>query len=733
MNRKGQSKHGDGRGGGHNPRKLSRNKKRIVALQMGTVGAFVFVIWRIGYVQQVFGPRLLAQANKVQQVHKTVIAPRGAILDAAGQKLAYDVPAYVMDIQLSAFSDKNQLAQVLEQDLGLDAARVTPLLTSNAKWIQWPNSVLEPTKSAIEQSFQAMNHSMDVTFTPTEQRFYPFGSFAANTVGFVADGSGKTGIEEEYNTQLSGQNGEVVYRQDASGFPLPGSIQVEKPAVAGDSVELTIDPTIQSYVENEMNGIVSEYHPEHAAMIVMNPDTGAILAMASRPTFNPNQYNTASATALFDNWAVNSAFEPGSTFKVIVLAAALATHTISLNQTVQSGHINIAGRTIYDWNYVGWGTITFAQALEYSSNVGFATIATRLGWSNLLHYMQLFGFMHKTGVNLPSEASSILFPPSSQGPVQLATSGFGQGISVTPLQQMQAYAAIANGGTLYRPYITKAILSPNGKIIQQFSPDPEETNILPPDVIAQVNHTAELDVSKGIDNVAAIPGYDVAGKTGTAQIADPKTGKYYANRFVVSFMGYAPGWDPKFLVYCTVYYPKTPQANTWGSTIATPPAKKVLEESLQYAHIQPQGNANSLTESNALTHVPKTQYIQMPSVIGLSQPAAAKILQQNGLQADWLGNRGIIKNQWPLPGVEVPKTSKAYLWLPNQTGNQDVMPDLTGLSMREAGDMLAALGLQLEAIGTGFANAQSIPAGQIVLPHSRVTVQFGPPSGLVSG
>ncbi len=699
----------------------SRHRKRVIALQGGLLALLGVIIWRVQYIQRVFGPTLLTEANQVEVEGHVVLAPRGSLLDASGNRLAYDVPAFMMDVETAAFPDKTQLAGILSQALNLSQEQVLQVIKNKKNWIRWPYPVLEPAKEQILASFKALKYGGDVTFTPTEQRFYPYGTFAANTLGYVGStGVGETGLEAQYNHQLSGANGKVDYTQDAYGFPIPTSIQVTKPAQPGDNVETTIDETIQGFVEHEMDNIVNSYHPDHAAIIVTNPQTGAILAMSSRPTYNPNTYWQASSEALSNNWAVNSAFEPGSTFKVIVLAAALATHTISLDQTFESGHIVVSGHQINDWKPEGWGILTFRQALEYSSNVGFATIAMRLGWPNLLQYMQSFGFMQKTGVDLPLEANSIIFPPSNQHKLQLATSGFGQGIAVTPLQQMVAVGAIANGGNLMKPYLAKAIVSPTGKVIQTFSPTIVRQNFLPQDVVSQVNQTMVLDVSQGIDQVGIIKGYDVAGKTGTAQAVGPN-GQYYSNRFIVSFIGYAPAENPKFEVFVTVYWPKTAEGNQWGSTIATPPAKNILLDCLQYYHIPPNGAAASLA-STKVSPPTVIKYVETPSLIGESKAQAMDTLKRVGLTSVWIGKGRVVSRQWPEAGIEVPAPSQLYMWLPDGKHNGVVMPDLTGLSMREAGTLLTVIGLGFKPVGTGYVTTQSIASGKNISPGTIVTV-----------
>ncbi|MCF8564483.1 PASTA domain-containing protein [Alicyclobacillus tolerans] len=711
------------------PFRASRHKRRILGLQGAMILALALVVVRIQFVQQVFGPKLLADAKQVQQSNGVMLAARGSLLDSSGQPLAYDIPAYRFDIEVQSFHNLQKLANELSPALGVSSQKILPWLQTKAKWLEWPTPILEPAKQAIVKAMSS-GHAQNVTFTSTEERFYPYGTFAANTLGYVNhQGVGQTGLEAEYNQQLAGTNGKYSFVRDGYGFPIQSTMHIQQPAVPGENVELTLDQTVQGFVENAMNKLVAKFHPEHAAIIVTNPNTGAILGMASRPTFNPNQYGSASALALNNNWAVNSAFEPGSTFKIMVLAAALATHSISLNQTFQSGVIDVAGSQIHDWNYWGWGKLTFQQALEYSSNVGFATIALRLGWPNMLKYLQAFGYTSPTGVDLPGEATSILFPKQSRGPVQLATSGFGQGIAVTPMQQVAAVGAIANGGKLMKPYLAKAFINPTtGKVIKTVNPTVVNPQVVPKSVAQAVSQTMVLDVSKGIDQAAYLKGYDLAGKTGTAQVVNPKTGQYSTSKFITSFIGYAPGWDPQVEVYVTVDKPHIALSQTWGSTVAAPTARDIIQECLQYYHIQPRvGTASTASAQAKAAQTTATQYVQTPNVEGLSYAAAQAQLRKAGLQSVALGGQGLVKNQWPAPGISVPVHSKLYFWSPALPGQPVKMPDLSGTTMREAGDILALLGLNMQPRGDGFASSQSIPAGQTVHSGETVSVGFSPP------
>jgi cell division protein FtsI/penicillin-binding protein 2 len=725
---------------GQRPR---RHRRRMMVLQGLLWLGLGAVALRMQVVQQVFGPRLVSAADDAQIRTVTLQAPRGSLLDAHGNRLAYNLDAYWVDIHVRRFPNVDQLAAALAGPLGASQESVRQRLSVSSGWVRWPRPILEPQKQQIISAIRKLaphdDIGRDVTFTKTQERIYPNGDFASNTLGYVdAQGRGQAGLELEYDSVLRGQDGKMQEMVEADGTPIVSTEKVITAPKPGYDVQLTIDSTIQGFVEHAMNNLVKQYHPDHAAIIVTNPKTGAILGIASRPSYDPNHYAAASAEALSNNWAVNTAFEPGSTFKVLVLAAALATGTVTLDDTFMSGHLTVAGHRINDWNGKGWGRITFRQALEYSSNVGFATLALKLGWDKLLHYMQVFGYLNKTGVDLPAEAGSIVFPPSERGQLQLATSGFGQGIAVTPIQQVAAIGAIANGGKLMKPYLAQAVLDPiTGKPVRTFGPTVVNPQVVPPDVVRQVNDTLILDVSKGIDGQGYIPGYDVAGKTGTAQAVDPATGRYYSNRFIVSFIGYAPGWDPQVEVYVTVYWPKTAAGNQWGSTIATPIARDILKECLEYYHIPPRPTNETPPKTAphdppAITTRPHTaQYVETPSVVGMSLNEAKQRLTQLGLRVSASGS-GTVQTQWPLAGIQVPKGSTLYLYAPVGHGNP-VMPDLTGASLRDATNLLAAIGLAIEPSGDGYAVSQSVPPGAVVAPGTRVRVQFAPAAAMAAG
>lgn len=721
--------------------KIPRKKWRILIIQFGGILVFGMVLWRVHDVQHVYGKILKHDEQRTIDVKHTALAVRGAIEDSTGNKLAYDMPAYYLDIELVNLKPyKAKVANVIAPILGTSTGQVTSILSGTGHWFRWKTILTDSMKAKLETAFAkhiwapkktGVNWQNDITFTPTEKRVYPDGTVAANVLGYVAtNGKPVGGIEQELNQSLSGTDGLLQYKQDAYGFPMPGTVTVLKKAVPGDNVQLTLNSDIQGYVHNEMKALVKKYQPHHAAIVVTNPTTGAILAMSSSPTFNPNTYWTASPTARSQNWAISASFEPGSTFKPFVLAAALATNSVRLNQTYMSGHTTVDGRRINDWKPQGWGTLTYQQALEVSSNVGFVHIASALGWPNLTRYMNLFGFTKKTGIGLPGEGGPQLFPASQRHQIELATAGFGQGIAVTPIQQVQAMGAIANGGKLMKPYLVKQITSPTGKVVKQFQPTTVRQNFMSQSALDAVRHTMVLDVSgkKGIDTVARIQGYQVAGKTGTAQIVNPKTGQYYNNRYNTSFMGFAPADNPKVEVFVTVNDPNTPVSNTWGSTVAGPFAQKILSYCLEYYHVSPTGTV--ATAKNTSTHSASgaTHYVNSPNIVGMTAASAKKKLAALGFQTMLVGGSGTITKQFPAAGIQLVKGSKIYAVtnVVAQHAGKVQVPNLSKLSLRDAMNLIGILSLKLKPSGDGYIVQQSIAAGTMVKPGTTVSVTLKP-------
>jgi len=733
-----------------------RLRRRSRLLRLTLTLALVGVVSRMFYLHTVEGASLSNQATRMWTNDKTIPALRGTIFDRNNVKMAYTAKAYIVYVDPSQMKDaanidhSKMVADLLAPILHVPVdqySKLENMFSSGIKgWV-----IVAPWGSMIDQDqhdqIVALQNKVEkqytgfvpgIYFDTASKRVYPNGVFASHVLGFVNTlGQGVTGIEEEYQKVLQGHTGSERYLGDIAGNPLPYGQMVSKPVQNGDNLQLTIDSTIQHYVEVALDDAINKYKPYRAAIIVTDPNTGAVLAMGSRPTFDPNHYGDASSSSvLYQNWAVSSTFEPGSTFKIATLTAALDQQKLNLSDKYDSGSMMVDGALVHDWNWDGvhggWGRITYHDAFIHSSNVGFAKIALNLGAPLLYQYIDKFGFNAPTGIDLPGEATSLLFPVATIRPIELATTGYGQGISVTPIQQVAAVGAVANGGRLLRPYVVGEIIDPEtGRVISTTKPKVQGI-VASSDTMTKVRQMMEDEINT--DREAYIPGYDVAGKTGTASIPK-KGGGYYdnQNRYITSFIGFAPAKKPAVEIYVTVDTPETDLA--YGSTVAGPLAKQILEQVLPYMHVPidpsqlQSSNGNSASSASAIagsSSNPKVQYATVPSVVGSSQSEAGNVLKTAGLSPEWVGHGDHIARQWPEAGQTVVNGSRLIAMFGDgqNASGKVVMPDLTGFPMLEATNVMTALGLSMTMTGNGYVSGQSEPAGKQLTPGDTVKLTF---------
>lgn len=708
----------------------SSTRTRSQWLRFGFIGLLAVVIARITYVQQadVTLPKIAAQQwNATQEI----MPMRGSIYDANGDQLAFDMPAY--DVDIFAPGVRGSGAEVAQQVtagmaaiVGAPAAYLAQQWT-RAGWVQVYPYLVNVTlakKDALVALFHKYGLDNDINPTEIYDRMYPDGRFASEVLGFVDQtGQGAAGVELQYNKWLNGIPGTQTFEQDAAGNPLPFRPVVTKPVQNGDSVYLSIDASIQHYAEEALAVIQHRFTPQHATIIVSNPNTGAILAMATLPNYNPNHYWTFPGSTLDTNWAISDPFEPGSTFKIVTLTGALATHAISLNQTYMSGVDYVNGVPIHDWNIWGWGRITYREAMMLSSNVGFIHIGQAEGPLTLAHYIHLYGMDKPTGIDLPGEGTSILFDPHNINAVDFATTTFGQGLAVTPIQQLQEVDAVANGGRLLTPYVVQKVVAPNGKVVYNRAPR-FVRRVAPVSIMKEIANVMVDDVSvyPGIDTAAAIPGYSVAGKSGTANIPDPKTGTYYANRYNLSFVGFVPANNPRIAIIVTVSDPH----NTlqYGNDVASPAAAFVMSKTMQYLRVPPQGQAGP----SPFADVAVKPYIPVPDVMGLSVKQATTTLQTAGFTVAAVDHSGVVTRQWPEIGTKEAEGTQVVIASSSSTSlsGRVKVPALHGMPMVEAVSVCSLLGIEMNPVGDGYVVAQSLRAGTIVPLGSLLTVHFSP-------
>ncbi len=710
---------------------MARIVTRANIIRISIIAAMMVVLGRIEWVQA--HDQFIRNLESEWQDQAVIQPLRGAILDRFGDKLAFSVPSYDLDINIANLHSLNPLSL---QNLTSDLANVTGtsqnFLLSQFDRTDTPWLRIYPTfvhlslakEKAILSVFNRYHLLQDVNPHETFQRVYPDGEFAAHVIGFVDQtGNGASGVELEYNTYLSGKPGSQTFLSDPLGNPIPFTQKMTKPVQNGDNVFLTIDPVIEHYAEQALQTVEQRFTPAHAAIIVADPMTGAILAMAVLPHFNPNSYWQFPAAALDTNWAISDPFEPGSTFKVMTLTGALATHAITLNQTYMSGVDYINGVPIRDWNLWGWGRISYLTAMIYSSNTGFIHIGQAEGVPTFYHYLQLFGLTQPTGIDLPGEGTSLIPPEQNLNAVDFATMTFGQGIAVTPIQQIAEVGAVANGGYLMKPYVVQKIVSPSGKIVYERKPEVVR-QVASAAIMREITNVMVQDVANNpYETNAYIPGYNVAGKTGTAQIANPKGGGYMAHKYNLSFIGFVPAHHPQLEIYVTVNEPH----NTiqYGNSVSSPEAKIVLQKSLAYLDIAPQ---QVTAAQNPLSVIKSIPYSRVPDVINMPIAEAVTIMKKAGFHTSVTGNSGPIMWQSPTAGSIVSQATTIALSANTKTlSTTTVVPDFKGLPMLEAIQEGSRLGLIITPAGNGFATTQSIKAGTKVALGTTVQVTFQSP------
>ncbi|MGZ4133902.1 MAG: peptidoglycan D,D-transpeptidase FtsI family protein, partial [Tumebacillaceae bacterium] len=589
--------------------KTFRFRSRLMRLIL--IVAMLMLVLRLSYIQVVHANSYSKMSTDWLVADKNVYGTRGAILDRNGQKLAFTGVAYNLNVDIDRFYLKEKsknpedspeaYAQFLSPLLGMSTDDLIKYMTpknSDGKLLTSGGVGLGPKGQKVDASINdkldemhKQKRFLGITATRTDIRRYPYGNFASHVLGYVApddkeDGNAKgmAGVETVYNKELTGTAGHEEYYTDRQGDPVPTEKpKIQVPPVEGENVVLTIDQTIQHYVEDELNNIVDKYAPKHASVIVADPNTGEILALANRPSYDPGKFAEAEPESLWNNWALHS-FEPGSTFKSYVLTGALAEHKLNLDDTFDSGSIVVDGLRIKDWNNGdGWGRINYRYAVQVSSNVGFVHVGQKLGKDLLYDYIYKFGFDKPTGIDLPGEQDSVLFDPKKMRDVDLASTSFGQGVSVTPVQQLAAMMAIANGGKVYQPHVVKEFRDQEtDKVVSEVKPKVTHT-VADPETMATVRQVLE-DAIRNDTNAgsAFIPGYHVAGKTGTAQIPNKDHSGYDETEYICSFMGFAPANNPKVLIYVTVDSPTKNNDVQFGSVQAEPSGRVILSEILHY-------------------------------------------------------------------------------------------------------------------------------------------------------
>jgi cell division protein FtsI (penicillin-binding protein 3) len=629
-------------------------RTRVLVLAGILALAFTGVVGRLGWLQVVRSADLAAMAER--QYSRTVVlqAQRGPIVDRQGAPLATSSPAESLFAQPRAVGDPVRVASRLAPLVGVPERELHAALTGGKSFV-WLRRRLPPATAAQVRALREPG----LGFLPEPLRLYPNRELAAHVVGFEGVDGGLEGVERALNDTLTGTAGKAVVGRDALGREVVTESILQQPA-PGHGVMLTIDRTIQYLAEREIDAAYRRTQSKAAMAVVMDPRNGDVLAIAERPTFNPNTFLDVASRDHWRNRAVTDPFEPGSTFKIILAAAALEEGVVKPDDRIwaENGSITIAKTTIHDWKKYGW--LTFGEVLQNSSNVGSIKVGMSLGRERYYRYMTAFGFGAPTGVGLAGESRGQLRDPQRWSALSLPTMSIGQEVSVTALQLVAAFGAIANGGTLMQPRLIRSVFDAEGRETRRFEPRAVR-QVISPQTARTLTRLMTQVVAEGTGHNAAIAGYEVAGKTGTAQKLDPTTRRYSRTPGVLSFVGFAPADEPRLVMLVMLDEPKHEK---WGSEAAAPIFSAIGSEVLRYLDVPPRDE------------------VPVSIVTGPAEGAAPRVRTVSATPADAIVDARL-------------------------------MPDLRGQTLRRALAALAPLDVAVKVAGKGrVVVEQAPPAGE---------------------
>ena len=637
---------------------------------------FLVIILRAFQLQIIERDNLTKLTEKQYLKYVNLSPKRGTIYDRQKRELAISIETDSVYARPGKIKNKDQSARALASILDVSYRSIKQSLSSDRPFV-WLKRSISPfqVKKIRDLNLEG------IEFIEESKRFYPNKELASHCLGFAGiDSKGLEGIELEYDNHLKGNPGYLLVERDALGRNIYTQNITQVNATKGYNLQLSIDKTVQYYVEKALEEGVQKHKAKAGIAIVMVPQSGEILALAVRPTFNPNTFWDFSP-AQWRNRAVTDAFEPGSTFKMFLASSALEERIVSPQDLFycEMGAYPVQGRVIHDVHKYGW--LSLSKIIKYSSNIGACKIAQNIGKEIFYNYIKKFGFSSKTGIDLPGETSGMVSLPYKWSRIQLGTVAFGQGISISPIQLLTAFSAIANQGILMKPYLVKTIFDDKGKIIKEFHPESRGT-IISQSTARQVTSILKTVVEKGgTGENAFIPGFEIAGKTGTAQKVDPLTKNYSDHNVSCSFIGFLPADDPKIAMLIIV---DEPEGIPYGSTVAAPIFKEAARNIIRYLHIPP-----SKEQMTMVTHQSPTDFYQEKVALNPAYFKEASLPEQN---------------------------------VPNS------MPDFSGLSMRDVIKAAEELYLTIEISGSGKAIVQHPLPGNLIEYDRRCWVRFQPVS-----
>ena len=591
---------------------------------------FVFIILRVFYIQVFDYKKLNEYASDLWSRDLPIEANRGLILDRNGVVLADNLTTTSLVLIPNQIKDKEKATKSLAEILNVSYEEMK-------KHVYKKTSIErvhpEGRRLSYDIAEKISNLKLAGVYLVKEaKRYYPYGNLLSHSLGYVGiDNQGLSGLELQYDKYLTGKSGAIKYFSDAKGNKLNVSDIYVEPQ-DGMNLYLTIDINIQKSIERELNNIVDMFSPDMALAIVMNPKTGEILGIGSRPDYDPNTYQKYSQEILSRNLPVWSSYEPGSTFKIITMATSVEEKIIDIENDhfYDSGSVNVDGSVLKCWKAGGHGDQTFLQVLQNSCNPGFVKLGQMLGKEKLFSYIEKFGFGNKTGVELNGEGQGIIFPLDKVGNVELSTTAFGQGVSVTPIQQVTAVSAVVNNGYLYKPYIVKSIAEKETNTIIKETKKNLVRKVISNETSAIMRHALESVVAKGGGKAAYIEGYRIGGKTGTAQKV--QNGRYLVGNYIMSFMAVVPSHDPEAVLYLAIDNPKN--TALLSSYTTTPIARRILLDIIDALDIKEQKEGME----KDLEWTDKIMY-EVPNVVGKNVKDAKKLLSNFTVEYSGTGEK----------------------------------------------------------------------------------------------
>ena len=614
----------------------------------------LMVIFKVFYVQVFDYKKLSNLASDLWSRNLPIEASRGKILDRNGIVLADNVTTTSLVLVPNQIKNKKEVTKELAKILNVSYNEMKKHVFKNTS-IERVHPLGRRLSYEVADKIEALKFD-GVYLLKEAKRYYPYKTLLAHVLGYVGiDNQGLSGLELQYDKYLTGEAGAIKYFSDAKGNKLTLSDVYVKPQ-DGMNLQLTIDINIQKSVERELDNVVNMMNPDMALAVVMNPKTGEVLAMSSRPTFDPNNYKNYSSEVLSRNLPIWASYEPGSTQKIITTAASIEEKVIDIynEHFFDSGGVTVDGARIRCWKAGGHGDQTFLQVLQNSCNPGFVLMGERLGKEKLFSYLDLFGFGQKTGIDLNGEGKGIIFPLSRVGNVELATTAFGQGISVTPIQQITAISAVLNGGNLLKPYVLASVLEPETGNVMYQNKKTVVRKTISKETSKTMRYALETVVALGGGKAAYIDGYRIGGKTGTAQKV--KDGAYLVNNYIMSFVGIVPSNDPEAVLYIAIDNPKN--TALLSSYTTTPIARRILLDIIDALDIKKQeGGVEKDWQWDDKV------YYEVPNVIGKDKKEAKEILEHFKVEYSKTGNKVI--SQSPKAGERLEDGGTITLLLGN--------------------------------------------------------------------